>query len=103
LEADSLAQCTGDRLVCARCKGKGRPCEYELTRDVLTRAKELQDKLNPAKQELKLRLRDLTVAMNVIWQLQSGSDYEAAGILARVRLGYSLEAIAGGTFTEEVR
>ncbi|KAK5105876.1 hypothetical protein LTR62_001935 [Meristemomyces frigidus] len=88
------AKCTGERPACTLCTARGLLCEYEVTREGVSRIQELQRQLGQANQELELLRWDLAVKTDVIQRFQTGSEQEAIHILARLRVGHSLEEIA---------
>ena len=63
---------------------------YDVSDEGITRTQNLQ-------QKLEVKTRDYDRVMNVIQRLQSGSDNEAASLLARLRLGQSVEQVTQGT------
>lgn len=77
------AKCTGQRPSCQFCVERDLECMYDVE-DGSTRTEDLKKKL----EEAKLRTHDLDQFVAV---LRNGSDFDSTTMLARLRLGDSLE------------
>ncbi|KAK3679399.1 hypothetical protein LTR78_000960 [Recurvomyces mirabilis] len=80
------AKCSGKHPSCARCEASNVTCVYDVSDEGVTRTQNLQ-------QKLEVKSRDYDRVMSVLQRLQSGTDNEAAGLLARLRLGESVEQV----------
>lgn len=83
--ADSLScQCSGKHPICARCQVRGTECRYDVQEEGMTRREHLRHELNDQKHELDRKTAILRV-------MQTGSDHEATTMLARLRMGLSID------------
>lgn len=76
-------RCTGDRPACQFCTEKGQECAYEVA-DGKTRTEDLKIKVQQATERGE-RLGQLVGAM------RSGTDKESSELLARLRVGATLD------------
>ncbi|KAK4570269.1 hypothetical protein LTR86_002349 [Recurvomyces mirabilis] len=83
------AKCSGKHPSCARCEASNVSCVYDVSDEGVTRTQNLQ-------QKLEVKTRDYDRVMSVLQRLQSGTDNEAAGLLARLRFGESVEQVTEG-------
>lgn len=73
-------QCSGQRPSCDRCVGDRITCAYDLEEGI------------PRQHQLRSSFEKIQVVMQV---LQHGTDQEATMMLARLRLGETIDDIAG--------
>lgn len=81
-----VTQCNGQYPECARCQASGVKCIYDIAEGI-TKMQNIQQKLDS-------KTGDLDRAMAVLCRLQQGTDEEASEVLARLRLGESVENLA---------
>ncbi|ORY56146.1 uncharacterized protein BCR38DRAFT_461796 [Pseudomassariella vexata] len=80
------AKCDGGRPSCSRCRLSGNVCQYEENGRLAARLQRISEQLNRQQD----RLQDLEAIFEA---LQNGTDEQAAGILAYVRVGEPFETI----------
>ncbi|KAI0161185.1 hypothetical protein GGR52DRAFT_164324 [Hypoxylon sp. FL1284] len=78
------AKCDGNRPACPRCKKSGDTCLYEVNRRDILKLQLLSDNDIARLQNFEL----------VFGALQSGTEQQAAELLAQIRLGESVDTIA---------
>lgn len=79
-------KCSGQRPVCRFCSDRDLKCSWEIT-DGMTRTADLKQKL----QDATGKSEDLDLLVDA---LRSGSDIDSTMLLARLRLGTSVEDLA---------
>ncbi|KAF1353954.1 hypothetical protein BDV97DRAFT_128766 [Delphinella strobiligena] len=84
-------KCSGERPVCTYCRNRKIDCQYDVRVGISKRA-ELERKLN----EATTRSCELGILLHA---LQSGSDEESTMLLARLRMGESLDNIVSSLLT----
>lgn len=83
---DDALQCDGKRPICHRCERLGVECVYDVEQEGSTRMQNL-------KQLLTRKTEDYDHLLLLFSALRWGTDSEAAGLLARVRLGEALPTL----------
>jgi len=84
-------QCDGKRPICHRCERLGVECVYDVEQEGSTRMQNL-------KHLLTRKTEDYDHLLMLVSALRYGTDFDAAGLLARVRLGETLP-----TFVQSAR
>jgi hypothetical protein len=84
----NLRQCDGKRPICGRCEKHGAECTYDVAQEGMTRMQHLQ-------QQLDIRNAEFTQLQNLFNAMRYASDQQATGLLARMRLGASVEELLG--------
>lgn len=79
-------KCSGERPVCRSCSDRSIVCSWDIT-EGLTRNGDLRHKLQSA----NARLDDLVLLVET---LRCGTDHVSTTLLAQLRLGASVEALA---------
>lgn len=79
------AKCSGERPTCRSCRDRYETCEWQVEEGV-TRMEDLKRKLKEAIEQPK----DLN---RLIEAMRYGSDHESSMLLARLRIGHSIEDI----------
>ncbi|OTA65319.1 hypothetical protein K449DRAFT_421006 [Hypoxylon sp. EC38] len=83
-EAESHPQCDGNRPSCGRCQKTGDTCTYEVNKRDIAKLQVLSD-YDTARLQ----------SYDQIWAaLQNGTEQQALEILAQIKLGVSVEALA---------
>jgi len=83
---NEIMQCDGKRPICHRCERLGVECVYDVEQEGSTRMQNL-------KQLLTRKTEDYDHLLLLFSALLWGTDSEAAGLLARVRLGEALSTL----------
>lgn len=87
-------KCSGERPVCRSCTSRDVECRWQ-TPEGLTRTEAL-------KQELQSVINRLIDSEILVGRMQRGSDEESTLLLARLRLGDSVEELAHDVRTRQV-
>lgn len=93
-------KCSGERPICASCRAKELQCSWDVANG-LTRTRALKQRLIAAEHELASLQQQLLEANQkltkvhaILAVLQHGSDQAATMLLARLRLGDSVDDLA---------
>ncbi|KAF2487105.1 hypothetical protein BDY17DRAFT_319672 [Neohortaea acidophila] len=81
-------KCDGKRPICGRCRRGQSECVYDIAEEGITKMQHLQHQLNK-------RNEDYGRLVRLFGALQSGSEEQATGLLARLRRGESLDSLVG--------